>query len=141
MKPTYFNISDFCIAPGAIPKDVADKIYTYHLLPMDEARHRFGYPIYVSKNSGFRPFRWEKNRGRDGSSQHTFKEEGAADYTANNLKQLGEILKRHTSYSRICFYPFHGFYHCDYASPDNKRHYFEADQNKEWIWKGEIELE
>lgn len=141
MRPTFFKISDFCISDAAIPRDVADKIYDYHLLPADEVRHKFGYPVWVSKNSGYRPFKWEKNKGRDGSSQHTFRDKGAADYTAERLTELVEMLKRHTSYNRICLYTEHGFVHCDYASEDGNRHYFEAGEDKQWIWKSKIELE
>lgn len=114
---TFFKVSDFNITGKPVPEDVADKIYLYHILPLNKVRSALGIPVWPSEKSGYRPEWWEKARGRQGNSQHVFKGKGATDVTcedfAENKGVLLEALIKLTDYTRFCIYPT--FIHVDYA--------------------------
>ena len=117
----YFSIQEFIIAPhmrgdgGTIPTHVADKIIQHHLPILNPMRAQLGTPLIISQHSGYRPVQWELDHGRDGTSQHTFKGKGAVDLTCreSSLHHLGDLLAEN-DYSRVAWYPDHGFYHADF---------------------------
>lgn len=113
----WFNISDFNISGEPIPEDVADKILEYHLIPLNRVRNAMGIPVWPSKKSGYRSPKWEKSKGRDGNSQHTFRAQGAVDVTCvgfqEKKEELLQALIENTDYMRFAVYD--SFIHCDYG--------------------------
>ena len=117
----YFKISELCIDKSKdVPQEIADKLLTYHIIPMNKVRFELDEPIFCSQNSGWRPREWELSRKRSGNSEHTFIKKGAIDWTAEDLKRLFELILKHTKYTRIAVYPSARFIHCDYASTYRK---------------------
>ena len=139
--PNFFTIKEFCITPQLLTIEVADAIFMFHILPMNVVRKKHGRPIKVSLNSGYRPEDYEISKGRPGTSEHCFKTlwpmgQGAADYSSRDLPGLVKLLMTHTKYTRIAYYPYQGFIHCDFKHVDGgKRAYFEAGKNKKWNFK------
>jgi len=133
MSFNYFTIQEFT-AEELIPPAIANKIITYHILPMNEVRHIFNAPILVSKKSGYRSVEHELKKFRSGDSEHCFKglSKGAADYTAHErIEQLGVVLVNKSPYTRICYYPENNFYHCDYKSVNKQ--YFICENGIDWV--------
>lgn len=118
----YFTIQEFTAEP-LIPPFVASFIVKYHIQVMDPIREEMGGPILVSKRSGYRSPETEFKNKRSGDSEHTFKRKGAADYTADNIELLGQLLLK-TPYTRICYYPDNKFYHCDYKNDKRQLYIF-----------------
>jgi len=110
-KPSKLNISK-----KPIPAHVVDKLLFNHILPMQEVRNDLGLKIWASENSGYRSVSWERSHGRTGGSQHTFKGNGAIDWTcedfSNNREEFLEAIIKHSEYTRMAMY--NGFIHCDY---------------------------
>lgn len=88
------KISDFNISGQPIPQDVADKILEYHLRPLERASQYLGFDLAISKKSGYRPLWWEKQRGRDGGSQHVFFGKGGADITTLLIREQQILLSK-----------------------------------------------
>lgn len=113
----YFTISEFIIDPDAddVPVHVADKILNKHIPVLNPIRKKLGTPLHISKNSGYRSPQWELDHGRDGTSEHTFKGDGAVDLTCKTeaIKRLGDLLAQ-SEYHRVAWYPDNNFYHCDF---------------------------
>lgn len=148
---THFVISDFCISNVDIPEVIADRILLYHLIPMNEVQDATTFDVYPSYSvkgqpSGWRPFFWEKARGRSGLSQHTFgqrqksikEEKGACDITcedfAKNKDKLLEALIQETEYIRFAVY--NTFIHADYKNTHNgKRLLFDSTRSSKWTFK------
>lgn len=131
-----FTISEFNISGQDIPQQVCDKILKYHILPMQPVREELGYWVTPSENSGYRSIQWELDHGRSGGSQHTFKGNGATDWTCKDFKNnkddlLNSIIK-HTDYTRMTIY--NSFIHCDYKHV-NKRQVFESGADSVWVFK------
>ena len=141
----YYKISDFNISGKSIPELIADKILEHHIIPMSFAQASAPFHIYPSAKSGYRPYIWEKAKGRSGTSQHTFGEKksglvyesdlGAVDWTCENFKEnkdcLLELIIEHTNYLRLSVYET--FIHCDYKNTHkNKRLLFESESNSKW---------
>ena len=124
------KISDFNISGESIPQTVADKIYLYHAIPLNVVREELiEIDVRVSQRSGYRPTWWEKQAGRDGTSEHCFRGNGAVDITCDdfseNKEQLVEALIKYTNYQRIAVY--NTFIHCDYKpNGDGKRWIFDS---------------
>ena len=140
MKPiNYFNIKEFLIDPdmrqdyAEIPLHVVNKIITHHLPELNSIRYSMNEPVYVSKNSGYRSYEWELAHGRNGTSEHTFRGDGAVDITAKDMDKLVDLARK-SGYKRVCYYPHHGFIHCDLKG-DNY-HYFVADKSGTWQYQG-----
>jgi len=118
----YFKISDFIIdLKRHVPFEIMKSIYKDHLSQANKIREAYGDPVWISKNSCYRSEQYEKEKGRSGNSQHTFKDitdgkRGACDYTAHNIDKLLQAIIEHSEYKRICYYPKSGFIHCDYNS-------------------------
>ena len=118
----YFKISDFVIIGDKLPLEVADKILKHHIEPLSLLRATvIDFPIFVSMNSGYRPYNYEKKKGRSGNSPHTFKGLGACDLTCEgSVKDLYNLLVKYSKYKRICYYPNSNFVHCDYEDTPHR---------------------
>lgn len=130
-------------------KEILDHIVSGHFVPINLIRIAVGVAMKVG--SCFRPEEHELSRGRDGSSQHTFKDNGyegsigATDFTfwyerhktlSNFLKMCKEAAKH---FDRVCFYGQELFCHGDYKS--SQKQYFTAeyrfdDESQKWVANG-----
>ena len=130
MQKIYFNIDEYCIIPGLIPQEVANKIL-YHISVINPIREYLGHPIYVSKKSGYRPKWYELKKGRSGNSEHCYLGKGAADYTCRK-KDIRSLLYEllNSEYMRVCYYPDDNFIHCDFKG-DIKQYY--VDYGNGWV--------
>lgn len=135
-----FKLSEFNISGEDIPQSVADKILHKHILPMQPVREELDIPVYPSLKSGYRSVVWEKKHGRTGSSQHTFKENGAVDWTCNDFEKrkdtLLESMIKHTDYTRFAIYA--SFIHADYKNKSGNVQIFKNEydtEKEEWKWK------
>lgn len=139
----YFTLSELCITPEPIPQEVADKLLLHHILVMNPIRELLGSAITASQKSGYRPYAYERARGRSGKSQHTFGYggegvdpgcKGAIDWTTPNLAKLDalqDLLIRYSPYTRIARYQT--FIHCDYAAPAGaQRMLYRSDARSNW---------
>lgn len=135
----FARLVEFVISKSKlIELEVADKLYQFHIIPMQKVREELGVWVTASDNSGYRPTWWERLKNRSGKSQHTYKDEwengsGAVDWTCKNFKvnrdRFLNLIIKHTDYTRICVYDT--FIHCDYKdTPDNKRQLFRYDGEK-----------
>lgn len=136
-KRGHFSVKEYCITGKEPEQEVFDAIVKFHIEPMNAVRELYGKPISVSKNSGYRPKAHELSKGRPGTSEHTFekiypKGRGAADYTAESIPKLLDLLISDSPYLRICYYPSHGFIHCDYKGDGTRRELYQADANGKW---------
>lgn len=145
MNYTHFIISDFCISKEPVPQVIADRILLHHIIPLNAVQNCCPFEVYVSYStkgqpSGYRPHKWEIQKGRNGSSQHTFgqhqvrilESKGAVDITCEDFKtnkyELLNALIDHTPYLRIAEY--NTFFHCDYKDVDNgKRRFYDSSWN------------
>lgn len=118
----YFTISEFCIVDELIKQEIADKILLNFISPLNSIRHQLGVPLTISKRSGYRPVEYELFKGRPGDSEHTFTGKGAADLTCSDMKALANLLAVQSPFTRIAYYPDHGFFHVDYKA-EGKRFY------------------
>ena len=142
MKYNLFaSIEEFLItSPKYVDLDIADKLFNFHILPMQIVRDRLGLPITASQKSGYRPRSWEIRKGRSGNSQHTFSQDwtngsGAVDWTCKNFSRnkykMLDLMIKNTNYQRICLYD--SFIHADYKeSGSGKRELFDYVNGK---WK------
>lgn len=133
-----FTISEFNISGNAIPEQVADKILKWHIVPMQRVRDVMGVAIWASQRSGYRSLIWEKSKGRNGSSQHTFKTMGAVDWTCLDFKKNKErflgLIQEHTTYSRMAVYD--SFIHCDYKpTKTGRREVYTSTDASKWTFK------
>jgi len=123
------NISDFNITGEAIPEDVADKIVKHHLVHLWEVEKVLPYEVFVSAKSGYRSYKYELSKGREGNSQHCFFGKGAADITCEDFKENKEELLQalidKTSYTRFAIY--NSFIHCDHAHQIDNRWLFNSN--------------
>jgi len=127
--PFFATLKEFLITqPKTVALEIADKIYQFHIFPMQKVREELGVWITASLNSGWRPNWYEKSKGRSGNSQHTYEDEwvkgsGAVDWTCadfpRNKDRLLELIIKHTTYTRIAIY--NGFIHCDYKNTESNR--------------------
>lgn len=133
--PLFATLKELIITqPKTINLDIADKLYQFHIIPMQKVREDLGVWVTASEKSGYRPKWWELLKNRSGNSQHIFKDEwingsGAVDWTCkdfkNNKDKFLELIIKHTNYTRICVYST--FIHCDYKS-ENKRQLFKINK-------------
>lgn len=130
-----FSTKEFCITGEVPPFEVIDKLWKYHILPMQAVRDELNAPITASSNSGYRPKEYELSKGRSGNSQHTFQDKGAVDWTAENLDELLRLIMELTHYTRVAVYRDQHFIHCDYKATDGKRYLFESNSASQWTFK------
>lgn len=124
----YFKPTEATRDGSMPPPDVCDKLERYHFVMLDRIREMLGAPIRISKGSGYRPPAYEISKGRDGTSEHCFRSNGALDLTADDVPRLLQLLVEQSTYTRICHYPNNGFIHCDHKLiPGNKRAQYECD--------------
>lgn len=135
----YFDIDEFFIdkelrdSYADIPVHVVNKIINHHLPILNDVRDKMNAPVWISKNSGYRSVQWELDHGRSGTSEHTFRGDGAVDVTARNMQLLLKYMME-SDYKRICYYPEQGFIHADQKGTNY--HYFEANPQGVWTYKG-----
>lgn len=132
-----FKISEFNISGRPIPEKIADKILEYHIVPMQAVRDELQIAIWPSEKSGYRSKAWELSKGRSGTSQHTFQNKGAVDWTCENFtqnkKDLLQSIIDNTEYTRMAIY--NSFIHCDYAATNtNKRQIFTSTPDSKWVF-------
>lgn len=137
----YFKFKELVIDGNPIPVHVADKLLTYHIIPVSKVREELGLPITASMKSGYRPYEWEIAHGRSGNSQHVFEGKGAIDWTCKNFKvnrqELLELLVEHTDYTRFAVY--NSFIHCDYKeTSDGMREIYTSNSKSIWTLKKKI---
>jgi len=130
-----FTISEFNISRKPIPQDIADKILKWHIVPMQRVRDIFGKAIWPSQKSDYRSKVWELSKGRNGNSQHVFRNQGAVDWTCHdfkaNHKELLSLILKHTDYTRMAMY--NGFIHCDYKSTrSGQRELYKSGNDSKW---------
>ena len=140
-----FKISDFNISGEPIPEHVADTILKHHIEPMQDVSDCMVVNVIPSIKSSYRSLKWEKEHGRNGSSQHCFGEQpdhtfdknakGATDWTCgdfiNNKDELLKLIIEHTNYTRFCIY--NTFIHCDFKPTlSGKRQLFKVNNGR---WK------
>ena len=134
--PLFATLKEFIITqPAMVSLDIADKLYQFHIIPMNDVRKELGVWVTASQQSGHRPQWYEVDKGRSGNSQHTFKEDwikgsGAVDWTCKDFKENRDrflnLIIQNTNYTRICVYDT--FLHCDYKDTVNgKREIFRYD--------------
>jgi hypothetical protein len=124
-----FTISELCITTEPLRLEVADKLLK-HIEIIQPIRDLIGMPIWASEKSGYRPVWYELQRNRSGNSEHTFKRNGAIDWTCRDMKYLVRLLKE-SKYKRVCYYPNHHFAHCDFKA-FNKSYYI-CEDGINWI--------
>jgi hypothetical protein len=147
----HFSIKEFCITGERPPLEVAESIILNHIDVLNPIREELGAPIIISQKAGYRPKEYELSKGRSGKSQHTFERVdettgevivtgGAVDLTSRNLDELGSLIRASGKYTRMCYYPNNGFYHCDHKPTANGvRQYFECDSPAgRWVFKGNM---
>lgn len=137
--PLFATLKEFLVTqPKTVALDIADKIYQFHIIPMQKVREELGVWITASEKSGYRPKWWELKKRRSGKSQHVYNEDwlkgsGAVDWTCKDFeKNKNEFLRliiKYTDYTRICLYD--SFIHCDYKN-EGKRQLFEISNG---YWK------
>lgn len=128
-----FTISEFLIDKSeTLTYQIANKILLHHISIIQPIRDIMNIPIWVSENSGYRSFKWEKRHGRSGTSQHCFTGNGAADYTCDlsRLPELFRLLKE-SNYKRICLYPT--FIHCDHCGINRQTFTCDGKKGSEWV--------
>lgn len=141
----YLIVSEVCVSDQPVPPKIVDKIVKYHINPLAVVTKETGIKIFCRNGkglrSGFRSYRWEKLRGRDGTSEHCFGQEkngkintlkkGAIDIRCPHFSTtkwyLVEGLLDYTKYTRIIVYPFH--IHADYFYEDGKRRVFSSTED------------
>ena len=125
-----FSIKEFCITDDPISLDVADKIL-HHIKILQPIRDKLKSPINISKNSGYRPYKYELDHKRSGESEHVFFGGGAVDLTTSksNLGKLLELLMK-SEYKRVCYYPNKNFIHCDLKGSGKR--FFMCYDGKNW---------
>lgn len=133
MKKSYFGLHEFNLTDSIMPVEIQNSIRANHIDVMNPIREELGAKINVSKRSGWRPEAHEKRKKRSGNSTHTFKKQlkdpqgkGAADYTAEEIERLLELMIEKTPFTRICYYPNNKFIHADYAFAERGRRLFHA---------------
>ena len=144
--PLFATLKEFIITqPKTVALEIADKLYQFHIIPMQKVRDELGVWATASARSGYRPRWWEKNKGRSATSQHVFEEEwingsGAIDWTCKDFQEnkdkFLELIIKHTNYTRMCVYD--SFIHCDFKdTPGNVRQLFEYgydEEDEEYKW-------
>ncbi|NOR64936.1 MAG: hypothetical protein GQ468_02855 [Candidatus Scalindua sp.] len=126
-----FKISEFFKEQKPlISLEIADKILV-HIGILTPVRDILNSPIYISQNSGYRSFEYEKLHGRSGKSEHVFRGGGAVDLTCDPEKMREMIrLLRMSDYRRVCYYPENNFVHCDLKR--GKKKYYTCLPDEKW---------
>lgn len=142
--PLFATLKEFIITDyKSVSLDVADKLYQFHIIPMNIVRGLMGVWVTASLKSGYRPKWWELQHGRSGNSQHVYRDEwengsGAVDWTCKdfevNKDKFLKLIIEHTKYTRIAVY--NTFIHCDYKDTvSGKRELYSSDSNSNWVFE------
>lgn len=125
----YVTIPELLIIPDIrLTGPIAHELMK-HCVFLSDVRAKSGKPLLISRNSGYRPRYYELKRGRSGNSEHTkfdMPDRGAVDIVYDQ-HQL-QLIYDSDFYTRICYYPNNGFFHCDRKPTDNaKLKYYECE--------------
>lgn len=108
-----------------------------HCTFLSEVRRKSGKALKISNRSGIRPVWFEKKMKRSGNSEHStydIRERGATDIVFD--KDQFALILDSPFYTRICYYPNNGFYHCDRKPTKGRRLYFECQSlTSDWEFK------
>lgn len=128
---TYFKTIEFHKPNVVVPLSIQIKIQNIIKI-LNPIREELGFPIIISKQSGYRPKLYEISRGRSGNSQHCFEGKGAVDLTCDSsqLSELFELLQQ-SEFTRVCLYLNKGFIHADFKR-EEKQVFLCLDKNN-WI--------
>lgn len=135
-----FNIDEFIVDPSYkdsmsnVPLHVVDKIMRLHIPILYYSRSKLGVPIYIT--SGWRSVQYELDKGRNGTSEHTFKGDGAIDMAVDSFADLMKLVAvlYWTGYNRICLYPKQRFIHADFKG-DNHNLYIDHGDGWQFVEK------
>lgn len=133
---TWIFPSELIIDPShPVTVEIQDKMLKYHIMQVNCIRDKYGFPIWASQKSGYRPKSHEIANGRkpDGVrrlhySRHTYlpapgdmEGKGATDWTCDkqNRVEFAIHLWEETDYNRIALYEW-GF-HCDYKNMNGRQ--------------------
>lgn len=138
--PLFATLKEFIITKSnQIDLEVADKLYQFHIIPMQKVREKMRVWVTASAFSGYRPQWWERLQGRSGSSQHTYIQEwvkgsGAVDWTCkdfkNNRDRFLNLIIHHTKYTRLCVYDT--FIHGDYKETSSGKRELYRFNGEKW---------
>lgn len=108
----------------SIPPHIWATIVDHHIAPLRDLQRLTGATFFPSARSGYRPREWERSKGRDGSSLHTYPmgSFGAVDllmWDGTPVRHSLDLLVIYGPWRRICYYPAKGFVHVDYGSAVN----------------------
>ena len=128
---TYFDIEEFHNDFSVPTLEVRHKIQV-HIDELNPIRELGGFPITISKGSGYRSKLYEMSKGRSGTSEHCFLGKGAVDLTCGkeNIKILLKNLLEHSTYTRICYYPVNNFIHCDWKLEERNMYICDSPKGK-----------
>ena len=142
MYSSHFKPSDFVINNAAVPKVIIDRIFEFHLQPLNLLQDHCPFEVKVSENSCFRPYSYELSRNRSGNSQHAFGQilneildsKGACDITCEDFKTnqyaLLAALIEYTDYIRFAVY--NSFIHADYKDLYNGTRRLFKNESSGW---------
>jgi hypothetical protein len=120
-EPPQYQTPEAWIISGPLPeRSVWDRIEAHHVRPLCTLFHVTGVPLVPSGRSCYRPRSYELQRGRSGSSLHTFpgSSRGACDLVRADgvgVSSALDLLIVRGPWRRICHYPRNGFVHVDYG--------------------------
>ena len=148
MSAYCITIAEMCVTEELPPLSIVYKIMQYHIKPMNQVSKILGFRVYCLDDkgirSGYRPYRWEISRARNGESEHTFgqgkkgvidlNKKGAStwrcdDFYSNKYKLLEAIIN-HTKFTRIVIHNHHIY--CDYKIKTKKKYVYNSTDKNEW---------
>jgi len=137
---------DWCI-DSTPPVHIQRTIYQLYVRVAGEIMQRHNVNLIPSQRSCYRSYGYEIKRGRSGSSLHTFPAGtgGACDFvlkTGPIDDNALHVLKLHSPFRRIAYYPNNGFVHVDYGMPGlplHVRQFFTcASPKSPWKYQGDL---
>ena len=156
MKKYFITISDMCVIEELPPLIIVHKIMKYHIKPMNKVFLDTNLRILCldSKGlkSGYKPYRWEISRAKDGMSEHTFGQgkkgkinllkKGAAcwrcdEFQLNKEKLIKSIIEN-TNYTRVVIYNCHVY--TDYKNTNGSMLIYKSNIDNNWILINKIKL-
>lgn len=140
------DIKSYDITGKGFDKKIEQVVRVCHmnyLTYIDRLIHKkYGFNIYVSLKSSWRPKWWERMKGRSGRSEHAYGFLGATDITCDDFKNNWQILLKylikHTDYTRLAVYHKSGFIHGDYKNECDDAYVYKI-VNGNWIRDYKIE--
>ena len=132
---------------GIPPVHITRTIYQLYFKVLLQLADQYDIDLVPSLNSCYRSYAYEIKRGRSGSSLHTFPAGtgGACDLVRSTGpidQDALHMLKLHSPFRRIAYYPNNGFVHVDYGMPGmplHVRQFFTcASPKSPWKYQGDL---